>query len=193
MSQIPRMLLAVGALITFVGFGVVVGGVASLQWKAKDLNIEGAHIADPVGTAPLVAAYTATFTEGRYIAYPLAAGYQFGYAWWLIWGEFAIFALTVLLLLVPKYVQSARLVVIAWLASFQMLAWDHINTVLFLHRNEVANGAFGSKRIDATLAGLFLVAIGNGITITALGLYNSPTPAPHAAPTKGDIAAGAQV
>lgn len=168
-----RLALIVTQILTAIAFLITLGGLASLQHKANNLPLAALSRLSPTQGALLTQQYIETFQSGNQIPYPNHGRWQFGFQWYALWLEVALFTWILVMAIFPRTILRMKHVAMCLLAYAFVLTTFNVNSLLYFHRTAAANATFSKRAITATLAGTMMGAICNGLTIIFLGLIGT--------------------
>jgi hypothetical protein len=169
-TSIPRFAALFGLLVLFVGFVVIVAGLASIQ---KKTNALGPAAKIPAAT---VATYNTVFTEALVTPYPAEHGFQFAFIWFIIFFNLFNFLLVSAIVALPRVAFVGRNAALTLLAIATTLTINVINNLQFMQKNDFAKAAFTKEIINVTYAGAILVTLGDFFIILALGIWEHEHP-----------------
>lgn len=159
-----RILLLLSQMLIGLGIACLVVGAALLQNRIKSLT---------AATARRAGSYDETLQSAGIAPYSVSHRHQWEFLWWIVGGQSFLWVLSLLLVIRAARIVQWHASLAALHAYFLVLCTIMIDAFLWLDRSASARGFLGHNRIRVVLAGLFAIAIGNGLAILALGMINS--------------------
>lgn len=163
-TALGRSCLLLSLLLGALGVILLIIGAAMLQHRLKKLGALRGAASSSYGT------YNDAFQSAHYTPYPDSTSRQWQFVWFLIAASAFVFTLTLLL-------TSSAVRILQWspaligLHVYVLVYCTYgIDTFLWINHNKVVRGVFGKHAIGITLAGLFTMAIGHGLSILSMGL-----------------------
>ncbi|KAL4433903.1 hypothetical protein ABPG75_000344 [Micractinium tetrahymenae] len=152
-SGTSKPMIWLGWLLATCGFGILLGGVASMQQAC--------------GGTPLGSTITGYGGGSTGYLAPVDCAHLFQYTWWIVFLHFFVWFL-VLVYLIMNVIHKTRGALIGMLAVASVLLMDTANTFLMFNYIPGFTGKMAS-RTRATVAGAIVAAVADMLLILIIG------------------------
>lgn len=162
-----RTLLMLSLLLAALSIAVLTVGVALLQHRVHKRR---SLLLDLTST---VNSYRDTLQSAHYTPYVGAAHRQWQFLWWIIAAATFVWLMTAALALKAVRAVQWHPALVGLHIYILVLCTFAIDSFLYINHFNIARDIFGKKRVAVTLAGLFGLAVAEGLAVLALGMLPS--------------------
>lgn len=162
-----RTLLLLSQVLAALSIACLVVGVALLQHHLNDRR-EGI-----LDRASEPGSFKDIMQSAHYTPYFGSSGRQWQLLWWIIAGSALVWLMTVLLVIRAARIVQWHAALIGLHIYFLVLCTFAIDSFLWINHYNNVRGFFGKSYVATTLAGLFGIAVADGLAVLALGMISS--------------------